>query len=161
VTPDKPLKAITYPGLRGVGHAWAYLPDLAETFARLADREAELPAFARFHFDGHWDADGARMVAAIRRAAGAPTLPVKGLPWTLLALMAPFNETLRELVEMKPLWRAHVRLDNRKLVAFLGEEPRTPLDEAVAAALAGLNVSTPAAARPARSLSRPGTSPAA
>jgi nucleoside-diphosphate-sugar epimerase len=161
VTPGSPLKAITYPGQSGVGHAWAYLPDLAETFARLADREAELPAFARFHFDGQWDADGAMMTSAIRRVAGAPKLPVRGLPWPLLALMAPFNETLRELVEMKPFWRAHIRLDNRRLVAFLGEEPRTPLDKAVAATLAGLDVSPPAAARPARSPSRPRTSPAA
>jgi hypothetical protein len=76
-------------------------------------------------------------------------------------LMAPFNETLRELVEMKPLWRTDIRLDNRKLVAFLGEEARTPLDKAVAATLAGLNVSLPAAAGPARSPSRPRTSPAA
>jgi nucleoside-diphosphate-sugar epimerase len=140
VTPGAPLKAITYPGQSGVGHAWAYLPDLAETFARLADREAELPAFARFHFDGQWDADGTAMTSAIRRVAGAPKLPIKALPWGLLAMMAPFNETLRELVEMKPLWRAHIRLDNRKLVAFLGEEPRTPLDVAVRATMEGLQV---------------------
>jgi nucleoside-diphosphate-sugar epimerase len=80
------------------------------------------------------------MTSAIRRVAGAPKLPVKSLPWTLLAMMAPFNETLRELVEMKPLWRAHIRLDNRKLVAFLGEEPRTPLDVAVRATMEGLQV---------------------
>ncbi len=41
----------------GIGHAWAYLPDVGETFARLADREGELGPFARFHFAGHWDAD--------------------------------------------------------------------------------------------------------
>lgn len=141
VAPGKTLEAITYPGKAGVGHAWAYLPDVAEAFARLADREQELPAFARFHFDGHWDADGAAMTAAIRRAAGVSTLPVRSFPWSALALLAPFNKTLRELVEMKPLWRAPLRLDNRQLVDILGEEPRTPLDQAICATLAGLRVS--------------------
>ena len=42
-TPERP----------GTRHAWAYLPDLAETFARLAEREAELGAAAVFQFGGH------------------------------------------------------------------------------------------------------------
>jgi len=140
VIPGKPLKAITYPGKTGVGHAWAYLPDVAETFARLADQEQDLPAFARFHFDGQWDPNGTAMTAAIRRAAGAPHMPIRSLPWAVLGLIAPFNETLRELIEMKPLWRAAARLDNSLLVARLGQEPRTPLDQAVEATLAGLGV---------------------
>ena len=143
VTPGKPLKAITYPGKPGVGHAWAYLPDVAETFARLADRERDLPAFARFHFDGHWDPDGGAMTAAIRRVVDRPKLPIRHFPWEVLGLVAPFNETVRELIEMKPLWRAAARLDNRRLVAFLGEEPHTPLDQAILGTLAGLGV-TPA-----------------
>jgi nucleoside-diphosphate-sugar epimerase len=39
---------------------------------------------------------------------------------------------------MRPLWREPVRLDNRKLVAALGHEPRTSLAEAVAATLHGI-----------------------
>ncbi len=140
VKPGKPLKSILYPGAPGVGHAWAYLPDVAETFARLADRERELPAFARFHFEGQWDDDGTAVIAAIRRAAGAPSVPVRAFPWWLLALIAPFNETMRELREMKPLWQLPARLDNRRLVAFLGEEPHTSLGVAVGATLAGLGV---------------------
>lgn len=72
--------SISYPGARGVGHAWAYLPDLAETMVRLAEQEARLGPFETFHFGGHWDADGSRMVAAIRRAADQPALPVRRLP---------------------------------------------------------------------------------
>ena len=45
-----------------VGHAWAYLPDLAETMARLLDREADLGDFEVFHF--------ARPLAGPRRRAG-------------------------------------------------------------------------------------------
>ena len=140
VKPGQPLKSVTYPGERGVGHDWAYLPDAGETFALLAVREGELEPFARFHFAGHWDPDGTAMVAAIRRAAGKPDLKIKKLPWWLFKLAAPFNETVRELGEMKPLWQTPIRLDNAKLLAFLGSEPRTPLDQAVAATLRGLRV---------------------
>lgn len=140
VRPGRPVKAILYPGDPGIGHAWAYLPDVGETFARLADREAELPAFARFHFEGIWDADGIAMIRAIAHAAGQARPNVRRLPWGLLPAVGLFNETLRELVEMRPFWRHAVRLDNHRLVAFLGEEPRTPLDAAVRATMRGLGV---------------------
>lgn len=137
VRPGRPVRSVTYPGSPGVGHSWAYLPDVAETFARLVEREAELEPFARFHFGGYWDADGTGLIAAIGRAAGRP-VRVRRLPWALLRLGAPFNQTLSGLVEMRPLWQTPVRLDNTRLAAFLGAEPRTPLDEAVRATLAGL-----------------------
>lgn len=141
VKPGQRLRAVTSPGRPGIGHSWAYLPDLAETFALLADREAELEPLARFHFAGHWDADGTEMAAAIGRALGRPGMRVKPMPWWLLRLAAPFHETMRELMEVKPLWRTPVRLDNARLVARLGAEPRTPLDAAVAVSLQGLGVS--------------------
>ncbi|TCT04991.1 NAD(P)H-binding protein [Aquabacter spiritensis] len=150
VKPGQKLKAVTYPGAPGVGHAWAYLPDVAETFARLAEREADLPVFARFHFDGQWDADGTAMTSAIRRVAGAPDVPIRAFPWGLLRLIAPFNETVRELIEMRPLWRQAARLDNRRLVAFLGAEPRTPLEQAIRETLTGLDVPLSVTARGTR-----------
>jgi nucleoside-diphosphate-sugar epimerase len=138
VKPDRSVRSITYPGAPGVGHAWAYLPDVAETFAQLAERSRSLDTFATYHFEGYWDPDGTAMTAAIVEAVGRPGLKVKRLPWGLLRLVAPFNETVRELIEMKPFWCESVRLDNRKLVATLGNEPRTPLLEAVAATLRGI-----------------------
>jgi nucleoside-diphosphate-sugar epimerase len=138
VKPGQPVRSITYPGMRGVGHAWAYLPDVAETFALLAGREGSLDAFATYHFEGHWDPDGTAMITAIAQAVGRSGVKVKELPWGLFRFIAPFNETVRELLEMKPLWRQPVRLDNRKLLALLGREPRTPLPEAVTATLRGI-----------------------
>ena len=138
VKPGKPLRSITYPGRRGTTHQWAYLPDMAETILRLVEREGELPAFAVFHMKGHLDADGSEMIAAIRRVVGKPDLPVRSFPWWLLPLAAPFVTLFREMKEMRYLWREPHRMDNARLVAFLGAEPHTPLDEAVRTTLAGL-----------------------
>jgi len=48
VTPGRPVTAITFPGRPGVGHQWAYLPDVAETMVRLVEHP-DLDAFATFH----------------------------------------------------------------------------------------------------------------
>lgn len=138
VKPGRALKAVVYPGRRKVGHAWAYLPDFAETAARLIERRAELPPFASFHFGGCWFERGVEMAEAVRTASGNPRLPIRGFPWALVRLLSPFMETFRELLEMTYLWRLPLRLDNRKLVAFLGEEPHTPTLEAVRRSLEGL-----------------------
>ncbi|WP_404713637.1 NAD-dependent epimerase/dehydratase family protein [Sphingomonas sp. MMS24-J13] len=139
VTPGRRLDAITYPGRKGVGHGWAYLPDAAETIARLLDREGELDRFARFHFAGLWDSDGTAMTDTIASVLGRP-IRVKPLPWFLLRMAGLFQQTPREIAKMRYLWKEPLRLDNRKLVALLGEEPHTPLDEAVCATLQALDV---------------------
>lgn len=130
VTPGQHPKAISYPGKPGIGHQWAYLPDVAETMVRLVERD-DLEAFATFHMEGHWDADGVQMTSAIRRALGEPDLPVRPTPWPLMQLAAPVVPIMRELVEMKYLWKRPIRLRNARLEAVIGAEPRTPLDEAV------------------------------
>lgn len=138
VKPGQPVRSISYPGTKGVGHDWAYLPDAGEVFAQLLEREAELGAFARYHFQGHWDADGTKIVAAIHRAVENPAIPVRPIPWFVFRLASPFNETMRELSATRPLWRRPIELDNTQLVAFLGDEPHTPWDEAVKTTLRGL-----------------------
>lgn len=137
VTPCKPVRSVLYPGQRDVGHAWAYLPDVAETFARLLDRESELPDFARHHFAGHWT-DGAGFVAAIGEAAGRPGPKLRSFPWRLLPLIAPFNATMREMIEMEPYWRHPLRLDNAGLGVAIGPEPHTPLVQALRTTLAAI-----------------------
>ena len=135
VRPGQPVRSITYPGRKGVGHLWAYVPDVAETMARLVERAGS--GFERFHMEGHWDPDGTAMIGAIRRAVGGD-VPVRGLPWPVLGLLSPVVPLFRELWEMRYLWRRPLRLDNGRLVATLGAEPRTPLDEAVRTTLIGL-----------------------
>jgi nucleoside-diphosphate-sugar epimerase len=125
-----PITSITYPGRKGVGHQWAYLPDVAETMLRLIERVDALPRFAVYHMEGVWDADGTAMVGAIREAVGKP-LKVWSFPWWLMPVLAPFVTLLRELREMRYVWAVPLRMRNDRLVATLGEEPRTPLDVAV------------------------------
>jgi hypothetical protein len=55
-----------------------------------------------------------------------------------MRMASPFVVLFRELQEMRYLWRTPLQLDNRRLLAVLGQEPHTPLDEAVACALAQL-----------------------
>ena len=138
VKPGKAVRSVTYPGQRQAGHAWAYLPDLAATIVRLAERDAELASFEVFNFGGHWFERGVALAEATRRAAGLPNAPIRRFPWFAIYLLAPFVETFREMLEMRYLWRTSLQLDNRKLVAFLGEEPHTELDGALRATLAGL-----------------------
>ncbi|STQ91960.1 NAD(P)H-binding protein [Iodobacter fluviatilis] len=141
IKPGKAVVAIAQPNDRGIGHQWSYLPDVARTMVGLLACRDKLPPFASFHMAGHWDADGTQMSAAICRvieADGGLRPRLRRFPWWLIRLMSPFVETLRELLEMRYLWRYPVRMNNAYLMATLGGEPHTPLDEAVKATLIGL-----------------------
>lgn len=141
VKPGQPVRSVLYPGAPGVGHQWSYLPDVAHTMLQLLAVRATLPAFARFHMAGHWDHDGRQMTAAIVRVVAQATgaaPAIRRFPWWLVALASPFVATLREMREMRYLWQTPLSMDNARLLAVLGQEPHTPLDEAVRATLAGM-----------------------
>ncbi|HEY1132362.1 MAG TPA: sugar nucleotide-binding protein [Roseateles sp.] len=163
VKPGRPVATISNPGAPGVGHQWAYLPDVARTLVELLARRDGLPAFASFHMAGHWDASGREMAEAIQRVVarhGGTPPRIVALPWWLLNLASPFVATLREMREMRYLWQRPVRMDNSRLVAALGQEPHTPLEEAVEAALRGQGCLPPrTAGRNMASSTFAGTSP--
>lgn len=128
-------KVLQNPSSPGVGHAWAYVPDLAEAFGRLVDRRASLDPFTLLHFAGHWDPDNAICETA-HEIIGRPALPIKRFSWFTMYLGSPFVPFLRELIRMRWLWQYPLRLDNTRLLRTIGAEPHTPLREAVAGALA-------------------------
>ncbi|EXF96086.1 membrane protein [Pseudomonas fluorescens HK44] len=141
IKPGRPVKAVSYPGERGVAHQWAYLPDVARTMVELLERRTTLHAFESFHMAGHLDTDGIRMGRAIQRVVYRHTgmePRVTAFPWWLLTVASPFVVTFRETLEMRYLWRTPVQMDNARLIEVLGREPHTPLDEAVEAALVGM-----------------------
>lgn len=118
------------PGPRKVAHTWAYLPDVAQAVCQLLNRRERLPAYAPFHFAGYpitFD----ELVEAMQVASGR-SVRVWPFPWWALTLLAPFVPFLRELREMRYLWRQEINLDDAKLRKELGGEiPNTLLPEAL------------------------------
>ena len=130
VSAGKPVTSVTYPSRAGIGHQWAYVPDVAETMIRLVERGDRLPAFAVYHMQGFFDGDGRGMISAVERVVGR-RVKVRKFPWWILPLAAPFVTVMREMREMRYLWQVPLRMPNDRLVAALGEEPHTPIDIAV------------------------------
>lgn len=137
LAPGKPLRSMVYPGRRDVGHAWAYLPDLAEAALRLIEAEAGGDGVETLHFEGHWFERGADFAERALAVAGRPGARVRSLPWTTIRLLAPVVRMARELNEMRYLWEVPLKLDNARLRARIGAEPHTPFDDAIRRTLEG------------------------
>jgi nucleoside-diphosphate-sugar epimerase len=135
---------VSLPGPVDLPHAWAYLPDLAQAFVRVAERRHQLPAFATLHFQGHTlsGQDWVSTLQSIARTLGwlAPNQPlvVKQVPWWLLRLLGLVSPVVASVCGMRYLWFTPHVLDNRRLQALIGEEPHTPTAQAVEQALRGL-----------------------
>jgi len=114
------VKREWYPGPIHIGHAWAYVPDLAETIARLVDREAVLALCEALNFAGHWLPRGGDMAQVICRQAQIEPNRISAFPWWAIRLTSPFVMLFREMLEMRYLWHHPNRLDNAKLVSVLG-----------------------------------------
>ncbi|MBK6999102.1 MAG: NAD(P)H-binding protein [Rhodoferax sp.] len=145
----------TYPGHKDVATAWAYLPDLARTFAEVAARRDTFKTFEVFHFAGH-SITGQQWLDAMEPIAQAQGwvkphagLRYSQLPWPIIRIGALFVPTWASLLEMRYLWDKAHALDNRKLVALLGAEPHTPLDQAAGMALHDLGLTKNTAETPA------------
>ena len=131
-----------YPGNPGIAHAWAYLPDLAQTFVRVADRFVEdrgstLRGHHRLHFAGH-TLTGNEFKAATEALLGR-SLRTGNLPWAIIWLASPFMPMWRELLVMRYLWERPHALDDTGLRALIGTVPHTPLAQALRATLAEPN----------------------
>ncbi len=151
VKPGRELKQVVYPGEPDVGHAWAYLPDLAEAMVQLmrldASQATRMAPCEVLHFAGHWLPQGIDMAHAVCRAAPHRALAIKRFPWLLVRILSPVVPVLREMLEMRYLWQVPLRLDASRLAQLIGPEPHTPLDEAVRASLQSLGCLTEAGSR--------------
>jgi len=148
VKPDRPVKSVVEPHTAGVGHSWAHLPDavLAATLClELGLAEPGCLAMAeRLHFKGHELADGCELLATVAEVVAqdralqglAPrAVTMRKLPWRFMSALALVSPLLREVREMRYLWQQPLALDNARLLVLLGEEPHTPLLQAVQASL--------------------------
>ena len=124
--------------------------DLARTFVAVAAKRAHLQTFEVFHFAGH------RLSAQQWLDALTPIARENGwvlaqgqvrfskLPWAVIRVGAWALPTWAALVEMRYLWDTPHALHNTKLTALIGQEPHTPLAEALRCALQDLNFLAPA-----------------
>jgi nucleoside-diphosphate-sugar epimerase len=120
-------------GAPGVGHSWAYLPDLARAFEALASLRSTLGPFERFHFAGNFVTPEA-MAAAIVKAAPVK-LATSRFPLWMLRVLGLFSPMLREVGKMGYLWRHPMELRDQRLDALLGPDFNTPFEAAIAATL--------------------------
>ncbi|MEM7135651.1 MAG: NAD(P)H-binding protein [Myxococcota bacterium] len=125
---------VTYPGPLDRVHSWAYLPDLARVMVELAERRASLDTFTSLGFAG-FSITGHELVEAIERATGRK-MKVRRFPWPAVQVMGLFNKQMREVVEMRYLWRVPHGIDGRALSELIPEFEPEPLDSALAEALA-------------------------
>jgi len=131
---------VVYPGPRDRAHAWAYLPDLAQAFVAVAQRQADLRGHAVLHFAGH-TLTGEQLVSALAEASGMQQAPrVGGMPWWLIRAGGAVVPMWRELAEMAYLWKVPHALDGTALQALVGELPRTPLRQALRESLGELGL---------------------
>lgn len=129
-----------YPGAMDVAHAWAYLPDLASTFVKVAQAWSPVPGgqLASLHFAGH-TVRGHDWWRVLSAHAQQP-LTAKGMPWGVMRLLALFKPELATLQAMRYLWERPHSLDPDRLRALIGPEPHTPFHRAVADSLRGLGL---------------------
>ena len=118
-------------GTPGIGHSWAYLPDLGAAFEKLAWHRHELAPFENFHFAGSY-ATPEQMGAAIAAAAPVP-LKVGYFPRILFHLMGVVDPIIRDIAKMGYLWSNPMELKDERLDALLGPDFGTPFQVAVAA----------------------------
>jgi nucleoside-diphosphate-sugar epimerase len=152
----KSLRAgkLVYPGPLHLQHAWAYLPDLARAFVRVAQQPAPA-AFACWHFEGH-TLTGHELLAGLEAAAASLGIePAQGfrrggLPWRWIGAVGLVWPAWRELSRMSYLWHVPHALDGRRLATLLGGPLRpTPLASALRQSLLDLAFAPRGVAQPA------------
>ena len=118
-------------GVAGVGHSWAYLPDLGRAFEKLAWHRSEFGGFETFHFAGNYVTPEQMADAAV--AAAPIKLKVGVFPRFILKLVGLVDPMMREIGKMGYLWESPMELRDARLDGILGPDFATPFDAAVAA----------------------------
>jgi nucleoside-diphosphate-sugar epimerase len=136
----------TYPGPLETATPWAYLPDLAQTFLRVAEQSHKTAGFETLHFSGHLltGQDWLRVLQPLAQTQGwvrpGKTLKTAGLPWPLIRALGLFKGEWASLSDVRYLFETPHALDNARLRGLIGAEPHTPFAGAVTAALDDLGL---------------------
>ena len=120
---------LTAPGGYDTVHAWAYLPDMAETIVRLAEVEDRLGAYEVFHFES--ENINMHQLRDAARAAVGRKMTLGHLPRLVFPLMGLFDPMMKATIEMLYLWDVPHALKDPRLAQIIGPVPHTPLVEAL------------------------------
>jgi nucleoside-diphosphate-sugar epimerase len=137
VAKGAPRGRMGYAGPMGVGTAWAYVPDLAQSFVQVAQQRAQLSAFEVLHFAGYqlrredWEQLMRKALLQLGWLQPEKAIKVQTMPWPLIRALAWAVPAWREIAEMRYLWLTPHALDGSKLARLVGAVPHTPIDEAV------------------------------
>lgn len=130
---------LVWPGPFDLAHAWAYVPDLAHTFVRLAEQRHQLGGARSFVFGGH-TFTGTELYGVIQRMLPQP-LRLQQLSWSMVRLLGLVSPMMRATLAMRYLWqRPHQLEEDVALRQLLGIVPHTALPVAVSAALRELQL---------------------
>lgn len=122
-----------YPGAWDRLHAWAWLPDVAEAAAMLAERRDQLAQFEDIPFEGY-TLTGAALADAVEQVMHRPIRRSR-MSWVPLVVASPFWPMGRKLREMRYLWDMPHALDGQRLRQLLPGFRATDLHEALSVAL--------------------------
>jgi nucleoside-diphosphate-sugar epimerase len=141
VAKGAPRGRMGYAGPVGIGTAWAYVPDLAQSFVQVAERRTQLDVFEVLHFAGYqlrredWEQLMRKACLQLGWLQPGQAMKVQAMPWPLIRALAWAVPAWREIAEMRYLWWTPHALDGSKLAGLIGTVPPTPIDEAVQQAL--------------------------
>lgn len=127
-----------YPGNPDIPHAWAFLPDMARAAVALAEKRAELPAFADVPFAGY-TLTGREIAAALGQISGQE-VRIGRVPWSLIRALSLVMSSMKGLPEMRYLWDTPHALSGARLEALLPDFRATPAATALAQAVAHVTV---------------------
>ncbi len=130
---------IVAPGSLDVKRAWAYVPELAQTFVNVAEARAQLNRFTNIHFTGHTLALR-EVIDAIERVT-AREYKLGKLPWPIIRAFSFAVPMWNEIAELQYLWeRPHALIAATEHQSLL--VPPTPLDAAIQHALSSGSLSS-------------------
>lgn len=118
---------LVYPGRPDADHAWAFLPDMARAAVGLAEIREQLAQFEDVPFAGH-TFTGETLRVALEKLTGHG-VKLKGFPWLVMKLLAPFWPFARELPEMRYLWEVSHSLNEARLQQLLPDFEATEAQE--------------------------------
>jgi nucleoside-diphosphate-sugar epimerase len=139
---------VDYPGDPDIPHAWAWLPDLGRAAVALAERRADLPRVEEVLFPGY-TLSGRDLTCIVAEASGRPVRLARFVWWPL-HLARPFWRLAAGLLEMRYLWNMPHALDGTRFAEQVPGFRPTPVEAAMAQALAGFAAPTEPRPQPSR-----------